>query len=85
MKSCSSKYTAPESGVSRPAIIRSRVVLPHPDGPRRNKNSPEFMVREISLSALTSPYFLEIVLISILDIVAPDLSDTDEESMLVDN
>ena len=30
----------PSSGVSKPAIRRSNVVLPQPEGPRRAKNSP---------------------------------------------
>jgi hypothetical protein len=32
--------TRPSSGSSKPAIIRSEVVLPHPDGPSKEKNSP---------------------------------------------
>ena len=32
--------TMPESGCSRPAIDRSVVVLPHPDGPNRVNSSP---------------------------------------------
>ena len=32
----------PEVGSSRPAIMRSVVVLPQPDGPSRQKNSPSF-------------------------------------------
>ena len=31
---------APALGVSKPAIIRMSVVLPQPDGPSRQKNSP---------------------------------------------
>ena len=34
------KSIVPESGFSRPAIIRSVVVLPQPDGPSSPKNSP---------------------------------------------
>ena len=32
--------TRPASGSSKPAIIRSEVVLPQPDGPSSEKNSP---------------------------------------------
>src|SRR4028118_2071890 len=32
--------TRPSLGVSRPAIMRSVVVLPQPEGPRRQTNSP---------------------------------------------
>ena len=31
---------SPESGAAKPAIMRSRVVLPQPDGPRMEKNEP---------------------------------------------
>ena len=34
----------PASGISKPAIIRSTVVLPEPDGPSMEKNSPSPMV-----------------------------------------
>ena len=30
----------PTSGISKPAIMRSVVVLPHPEGPNMEKNSP---------------------------------------------
>ena len=35
-----STSTVPESAVSKPARIRSAVVLPHPDGPSRATSSP---------------------------------------------
>src|SRR3989441_6602280 len=35
----------PEVGSSRPAIIRSVVVFPHPDGPSRQKKSPSGTVK----------------------------------------
>src|SRR6185369_8941290 len=31
---------SPASGVAKPAIMRSKVVLPQPDGPRIEKNEP---------------------------------------------
>ena len=34
----------PDVGSSSPAIIRNVVVLPQPDGPSRQKNSPSGMV-----------------------------------------
>src|SRR5262249_12956330 len=40
---------------SRPAIIRSSVDLPQPDGPTRTRNSPLPMVSETSSTATTSP------------------------------
>ncbi len=36
---------------SRPAIIRSAVDLPQPDGPTRIMNSPSLMSRSICLTA----------------------------------
>ena len=36
----SSKVTSPRLGLSRPAMVRSRVVLPQPDGPTMATNSP---------------------------------------------
>ncbi len=49
----------PESGVSRPARIRSIVVLPHPDGPRMKNSSPGLTEKEILSSAVTCPNFLD--------------------------
>src|SRR6266581_3718728 len=46
---------SPELGRSRPAIIRSRVVLPHPDGPSSTKNSPARMDRSTPSTAWKSP------------------------------
>src|SRR6059058_595411 len=40
---------------SRPAIIRSSVDLPHPDGPTRTRNSPLPMVSETPSTATTPP------------------------------
>ncbi len=45
----------PSVGNSRPAIMRSVVVLPHPDGPSSEKNSPSAMERWSSSTATTSP------------------------------
>src|SRR5438132_1158988 len=44
----------PADGSSKPPIIRSVVVLPHPDGPSRLKNSPRWMSRSRSSTAVTS-------------------------------
>src|SRR5438045_4158709 len=40
---------------SSPAMIRSSVVLPHPDGPRKQTSSPDSIVRSIDFSATKSP------------------------------
>ncbi len=45
----------PSFGSSKPPIIRSSVVFPHPDGPRREKNSPFRMSSDTASTAATSP------------------------------
>src|SRR4249920_1501143 len=47
--------TRPASGRSRPAIVRSVVVLPAPVGPSRTINSPSAISRDRSWTARTSP------------------------------
>jgi hypothetical protein len=43
--------TVPPEIDSRPATIRSAVVLPHPDGPTRTTNSPSSIARSIEFTA----------------------------------
>src|SRR5215813_12851044 len=50
----------PESGFSRPAIMRNVVVLPQPDGPSSPKNSPWATSRETSATARVVPKLREI-------------------------
>ena len=50
------------SGFSSPAITRSVVVLPAPDGPSRTKNAPSGMSSWSALSASTSPNDFEMSL-----------------------
>ena len=45
----------PEVGVSRPATIRSAVVLPHPDGPTSTSSSPSPIVRSRASTATAPP------------------------------
>jgi hypothetical protein len=45
----------PSVGRSKPAIMRSVVVLPQPDGPSIVKNSPPSTWRSIPATAVTSP------------------------------
>src|SRR5688500_14847012 len=47
--------TRPSVASSRPAIRRSSVDLPQPDGPTRTRNSPSSIRRETSSTATTSP------------------------------
>ena len=49
--------TVPALGSSKPAIIRSVVVLPQPEGPSSVKNCPSGMSRSISRTAVKSPNF----------------------------
>ena len=56
----------PEVGSSSPAIMRSVVVLPQPDGPSRQKNSPFSTVKVESFTATKSPKAL-------LQVLDPDL------------
>jgi hypothetical protein len=44
--------------MSRPAMARSSVVLPQPDGPRKQTNSPSAISSEMSSSAVNAPNFL---------------------------
>ena len=45
--------TRPDVGVSKPAIIRSTVVLPEPEGPSIEKNSPSRISSSMSSTATT--------------------------------
>src|SRR5262245_51341100 len=54
-RSWPSRRTVPASAVSRPAMIRRRVVLPQPEGPRRVTNSWALTLRETSLRTRTCP------------------------------
>ena len=49
---------APDVGSSSPAIMRSVVVLPQPEGPSKVTRVPAAIVNEMSLTAATSPYSL---------------------------
>src|SRR3954469_24058906 len=50
-----SSRICPASGFSKPAIRRKVVVLPHPDAPSSEKNSPAGMSKSMPLTAATSP------------------------------
>src|SRR5579863_1777361 len=47
--------TSPRVGSSSPAIIRSSVVFPEPEGPRKTMNSPSRVSRLTSLTAPSCP------------------------------
>ncbi len=46
---------SPSVIVSRPAVIRSSVVFPQPDGPRRTTNWLSGIVKEMSSMTFTGP------------------------------
>src|SRR5690349_6839181 len=48
-------WTRPASGISKPAIMRRDVVLPQPDGPSSEKNSPAAMSSVTPSTAMTLP------------------------------
>jgi hypothetical protein len=50
-----STNTRPALGVSSPATILSRVVFPHPDGPRKHTSSPDRTWRSTPVTASTGP------------------------------
>src|SRR5579885_3549347 len=52
------RSTRPSSGCSKPAMTRSVVVLPEPDGPSSVKNSPAATSTSTPATATTSPYVL---------------------------
>src|SRR5215203_1275157 len=75
--------TSPSVARSKPAIMRSVVVLPQPDGPKRQTTSPALTDREASLTATNSPYFLVIFLTSMVDISALYRSEGDATQQMV--
>ncbi len=84
-----------ESGCSRPAMIRSVVVFPHPEDPSRVTNSPFFAVRQM-VSRTSSPswklffmffssneYFGHLVLLLFAMISAPCMGLPDIRLLIV--
>src|SRR6266581_1706092 len=63
--------TSPPLGCSRPAMSRSRVVLPHPDGPSRTRYSPSSVTRSIPSTAVVCPKSLRSDLVSTTAIGSP--------------
>src|SRR3990172_3219151 len=62
---------SPELASSRPATTRRIVLLPHPEGPRRTRNSPSAICNETSRTASTLPNRLTRCLIRISAIGVP--------------
>src|SRR5436190_15164714 len=75
--------TSPEVTRSSPAIMRSVVVLPQPEGPRRQTTSPAATFKSASRTATKSPNFLVIFLTSMVDISALYRSEGDTSEQVV--
>src|ERR1700729_2748574 len=60
--------TSPTLARSRPAMMRKVVVLPHPEGPRRQTTSPAETLRLTFLTAVNEPNCFVTFLSSIVDI-----------------
>ena len=58
-------FITPSVKSSNPAIILMVVVFPHPDGPRRTRNSLSLIIRLKFLTALKSPQLFETFINSI--------------------
>ena len=54
-----SKYIAPSFGCSKPAMERSNVVFPQPDGPSRVINSPCLISRDMLNIPFDKRFFLD--------------------------
>src|SRR5215813_7442141 len=81
--SSSPRKICPAVGSSSPAIMRKVVVLPHPDGPSRQKNSPSFTVKVESFTATKSAnalcrFWTRIWAMSCLDPLLRKLGDDGE-------
>src|SRR5699024_8695861 len=50
------KYSPPSSIELKPAIMRKRVVFPHPEGPKRVKNSPAWISSDSPGITVLFPY-----------------------------
>src|SRR4051812_14635652 len=61
----------PPEMLSRPATIRSAVVLPQPDGPTRTMNSPSAMSMLRSETALTPPAYTFVTSSSTISAIRP--------------
>ncbi|CRZ52762.1 Uncharacterised protein [Vibrio cholerae] len=48
-------WMVPEVGRSNPAMARNKVVLPQPEGPRKQTNSPFSIDKLISFNAVNEP------------------------------
>src|SRR5512144_54782 len=76
--------TSPAVGVSRPAIMRRRVVFPEPDGPRKTRNSPSSVARLTSLTAPSSPALKTFVRFRVsATAIAPALLPSGEDALVL--
>src|ERR1700674_4380547 len=62
---------SPEVGSSRPAIMRSSVVFPEPEGPKRTRNSPSRLSKSTPTTAPTWPWRKTLVSARVWTIAIP--------------
>src|SRR5215468_2873993 len=84
MTSCPSISITPASGCSKPAIILSKVDLPHPLGPSRETNSPRPIFSDTLSTATTPPkLFATSAILTIISSDRRGLAVVARESTLV--
>src|SRR3990170_689001 len=71
LTTCSSIFTVPDVIVSRPAITRSAVVLPQPDGPTNTTNSPSPTARSRPVTASVPSGYTFVRFSSVISANAP--------------
>src|SRR3954462_12482445 len=74
---------SPEVGASSPAIMRSRVVLPEPDGPRNTRNSPSSVTRSTSFTAPSVPCLKTLVTARVSTIAMWELLPAAEDTLVL--
>src|SRR6516165_7457796 len=72
--------TSPALARSRPATMRNVVVLPQPEGPKRQTTSPAETERLKSLTAVNAPKCLVTPLSSIVDIGGLSLDGSERDA-----
>ena len=72
LTSSPSMSISPEVGSSSPAIMRSVVVLPQPDGPSSMKNSPSPIVKDDPFTAVKDPKSLRRLRMTISAMAIPE-------------
>src|SRR4051812_20656131 len=86
LTTCPSMRISPAVGSSKPAIMRSVVVLPQPEGPTNTTNSPSSIVKLRFFTASTAPNDFLRLHNSIRATLPPNHSETEAaREMLADD